>query len=191
MVPAYLKAQAALARAARKATLVSSSDPDSSESDNCHWDGTEGNKVPQFFQPFIHHSVPDPKSDTEWQCEDGPLLSDDESSESDEDLVGQDLLRSFALAGNSLHRNCVRGHNRIQVKKRLVRRTKFAAPQAERRRIHTAQARKWEHRMIRWMDAYRSDLGPKEAQQFVRAFSSTRYKSHRRVSEAMGQRLDQ
>lgn len=33
--------------------------------------------------------------------------------------------------------------------------------------------RKWEHRMIRWMDAYRSDLGPKEAQRFVRAFSST------------------
>ncbi|KAJ7321243.1 hypothetical protein DFH08DRAFT_713059, partial [Mycena albidolilacea] len=50
--------------------------------------------------------------------------------------------------------------------------------------------RKWEHRMIRWMDAYRSDLGPKEAQQFVRAFSSTTYKSHRRVSETMGQRLD-
>ncbi|KAJ7321244.1 hypothetical protein DFH08DRAFT_970114 [Mycena albidolilacea] len=101
MVPAYLKAQAALARAARQATIVSSSDPDSSESDNCHWDGTEGDKVPQFFEPFIHHGVPDPGSDTEWQCEDGPLPSDDESSESDEDLVGQNLLRSFALAGNN------------------------------------------------------------------------------------------
>ncbi|KAJ7930163.1 hypothetical protein B0H13DRAFT_1858993 [Mycena leptocephala] len=35
---------AALARAARKATIVSSSD--SSESNNCHWDGTEGDKAP-------------------------------------------------------------------------------------------------------------------------------------------------
>ncbi|KAJ7300665.1 hypothetical protein DFH08DRAFT_1090539, partial [Mycena albidolilacea] len=101
MALAYLKAQAALARAARQARIVGSSDPDSSESDNCHWDGTEGDKVPQFFEPFIHHSVPDPGSDTEWQCEDRPLPSDDESSESDEDLVGQNLLRSFALSGNN------------------------------------------------------------------------------------------
>ncbi|KAJ6505240.1 hypothetical protein C8R45DRAFT_817655 [Mycena sanguinolenta] len=43
--------------------------------------------------------------------------------------------------------------------------------------------RKWEHRMIRWMEAYRSDLGPKEAQRIVRAFSSTTYKSHRRATE--------
>ncbi|KAJ7664784.1 hypothetical protein B0H14DRAFT_2425076 [Mycena olivaceomarginata] len=50
--------------------------------------------------------------------------------------------------------------------------------------------RKWEHRMIWWIDTYRSDLGPKEAQRFVRAFSSTTYKSHHRVSETMGQRLD-
>ncbi|KAJ7808094.1 hypothetical protein B0H14DRAFT_3762916 [Mycena olivaceomarginata] len=101
MAPAYLKAQAALARAARQAMIVSSSDPDSSESDNCHWDGTEGDKVPQFFEPFIHHGVPDPGSDTEWQCKDGPLPLDNESSESDEDLVGQNLLRCFALAGNN------------------------------------------------------------------------------------------
>ncbi|KAJ7706607.1 hypothetical protein B0H16DRAFT_1345852 [Mycena metata] len=45
--------------------------------------------------------------------------------------------------------------------------------------------RKWEHRMIRWMDAYRGDLGPKEAQRLVRAFSSTTYTSHRRVPEAL------
>lgn len=51
--------------------------------------------------------------------------------------------------------------------------------------------RKWEHRMIRWMDAYRSDLGPKEAQRLVRAFSSTKYASHRRVNETLGRQFDQ
>ncbi|KAJ7186678.1 hypothetical protein C8R46DRAFT_880233, partial [Mycena filopes] len=51
--------------------------------------------------------------------------------------------------------------------------------------------RKWEHRMIRWMDAYRSDLGPKEAQRLVRAFSSTKYMSHRRVPETLARQFDQ
>jgi hypothetical protein len=38
MAPGYQKSKAALARAARlKVTIVSSSDPDSSKSDNCHW----------------------------------------------------------------------------------------------------------------------------------------------------------
>ncbi|KAJ7863774.1 hypothetical protein B0H14DRAFT_2574714 [Mycena olivaceomarginata] len=87
MAPGFQKSKAALAHAARlKVVAVSSSDPDSSDSDNCHWDGTEGDKVPQF--------------DTEWRCEDGPLPSDDESDESDQDLEGLELLRSFALAGN-------------------------------------------------------------------------------------------
>lgn len=45
--------------------------------------------------------------------------------------------------------------------------------------------------MIRWMDAYRSDLGPKEAQRLVRAFSSTKYASHRRVNETLGRQFDQ
>ncbi|KAJ6583339.1 hypothetical protein B0H10DRAFT_1962168 [Mycena sp. CBHHK59/15] len=75
------KSKAALAHAARlKVVVVSSSDPDSSDSDNCHWDGTEGDK---------------------WGCEDGPLPLDNESSESDQDLEGLELLRSFALAGNN------------------------------------------------------------------------------------------
>ncbi|KAJ7065551.1 hypothetical protein C8F01DRAFT_982828 [Mycena amicta] len=51
--------------------------------------------------------------------------------------------------------------------------------------------RKWEHRMIRWMDAYRSNLGPKEAQRLVRAFSSTKYTSHRRVPETLARQFDQ
>jgi hypothetical protein len=51
--------------------------------------------------------------------------------------------------------------------------------------------RKWEHRMIRWMDAYRGNAGPKEAQRMVRAFSSTIYTSHRRVPETFARRFDQ
>ncbi|KAF7371833.1 hypothetical protein MVEN_00040100 [Mycena venus] len=100
MAPDYQKSKAALARAARRVTVITSSDPDSSESDNCHWDGTEGDKVPQFFEPFSNPAAFD-GSDTEWTCEDGLLPSDNESSDSDHDLVGQDLLRSFALAGSN------------------------------------------------------------------------------------------
>lgn len=43
--------------------------------------------------------------------------------------------------------------------------------------------RRWEHRMFRWMEAYRSGLGTAEAQQQVKKFSSTTYRSHRRVPE--------
>ncbi|KAJ6622589.1 hypothetical protein B0H10DRAFT_1944495 [Mycena sp. CBHHK59/15] len=52
------KSKAALARAARlKVMVVSLSDPDSLDSDNCHWDGTEGNKLPQLFETFNHHNI--------------------------------------------------------------------------------------------------------------------------------------
>jgi len=43
--------------------------------------------------------------------------------------------------------------------------------------IHTI--RKWEHRMKRWMEAYVSGLGAKDAQFQVKAFSSRIYKSHK------------
>ncbi|KAJ7728857.1 hypothetical protein B0H14DRAFT_2640563 [Mycena olivaceomarginata] len=102
MAPGFQKSKAALAHAARlKVVAVSSSDPDSSDSDNCHWVGTEGDnlKVPQLFETFNHHNIVSDGSDTEWRCEDGPLPSDDESDESDQDLEGLELLRSFALAG--------------------------------------------------------------------------------------------
>ena len=45
---------------------------------------------------------------------------------------------------------------------------------------------KWEHRMVQWMEAYRSGLGAKEAQFHVKAFSSKLYKSHCCVPEAQG-----
>jgi transposase len=38
--------------------------------------------------------------------------------------------------------------------------------------------RRWEHRMIQWMDAYCSGLGAKEAQLQVKKFSSKCYTSH-------------
>ena len=39
----------------------------------------------------------------------------------------------------------------------------------------------WEHRMYRWMEAYRTGLGTREAQKQVKKFSSAAYKSHRRI----------
>jgi transposase len=54
--------------------------------------------------------------------------------------------------------------------------------------VHTI--RKWEHRMIRWMEAYRSGKGAREAQKQVKAFSSHQYTSHRRVGERAAQAFD-
>jgi len=50
--------------------------------------------------------------------------------------------------------------------------------------------RLWEHRMYRSMIAYRADLGTSEAQIQVRRFSSTKYKSHRRIPDAVARALD-
>ncbi|KAJ7932318.1 hypothetical protein B0H13DRAFT_1447025, partial [Mycena leptocephala] len=43
----------------------------------------------------------------------------------------------------------------------------------------------WEPDPRRWMEAYRTNLGSKEAQRMVRVFSSTTYKSHRRAPERL------
>jgi hypothetical protein len=51
--------------------------------------------------------------------------------------------------------------------------------------------RRWEHRMVRWMDAYRSGLQAKDAEMQVKAFSSKKYQSHRRVPEAVARLFDQ
>jgi len=50
--------------------------------------------------------------------------------------------------------------------------------------------RRWEHRMYRWMEAYRSGLGTKDAQIQVHKFSSTTYKSHRRIPDAVVSAFD-
>jgi hypothetical protein len=50
--------------------------------------------------------------------------------------------------------------------------------------------RKWEYRMKRWMEAYQSGLGAKEAQIQVKNFSSRRYASHRRIPESVATQFD-
>ena len=50
--------------------------------------------------------------------------------------------------------------------------------------------RKWEHRMHRWMNAYREGLSTLDAQVKVKKFSSTKYKSHRRIPESVAAAFD-
>ena len=50
--------------------------------------------------------------------------------------------------------------------------------------------RKFEHRVFRWMDAYRSGLSAKDAQFEVKQFSSTQYTSHCRISERVARLMD-
>lgn len=58
--------------------------------------------------------------------------------------------------------------------------------------VQLSTIRKWEHRMVRWMDAYRSGLGAKDAQLQVRAGSSRKtYSSHRRVNLTVARTFDQ
>jgi hypothetical protein len=56
--------------------------------------------------------------------------------------------------------------------------------------VHIHTIRRWEHRMFRWIEAYRSGLGTREAQAQVRKFSSTKYKSHRRIPEGVASAFD-
>ena len=49
---------------------------------------------------------------------------------------------------------------------------------------------KWEHRMIRWMEAYRGGKDAKEASLLVKQFSSCRYDSHHWVPETVASWLD-
>ena len=44
--------------------------------------------------------------------------------------------------------------------------------------------------MYQWMDAYRAGLGTSEAQIQVRKFSSTKYKSHQCIPEAVARAFD-
>jgi len=50
-------------------------------------------------------------------------------------------------------------------------------------KLHTIQL--WEQHMHQWVRAYRDGLATKEAQIQVRKFSSTKYKSHQRIPEAV------
>ncbi|TFK91105.1 hypothetical protein K466DRAFT_483432 [Polyporus arcularius HHB13444] len=50
--------------------------------------------------------------------------------------------------------------------------------------------RKWEHRAWRFINAYAEGLGARDAQKKVKEFSSTTYKSHRRIPEQVARAMD-
>ncbi|KAF8159193.1 hypothetical protein B0H34DRAFT_655343 [Crassisporium funariophilum] len=50
--------------------------------------------------------------------------------------------------------------------------------------------RRWEHRMHRWTDAYRSGLTARDVQLKVKEFSSKKYTSHCRVPETLARMFD-
>ncbi|KAG2155023.1 uncharacterized protein EDB93DRAFT_1081141 [Suillus bovinus] len=56
--------------------------------------------------------------------------------------------------------------------------------------VQLCTIRLWEHCMHHWMEAYWTGLGTKDAQFHVKQFSSTKYKSHRRVPEAVACTFD-
>ena len=50
--------------------------------------------------------------------------------------------------------------------------------------------RKWEHRAWRFIDTYAEGLDARSAQLKVKAYSSRRYKSHRRIPETLAREMD-
>jgi hypothetical protein len=56
--------------------------------------------------------------------------------------------------------------------------------------VQLSTIRRWEHQMIRWMEAYKQGLGTQDAQMKVKQFSSAIYKSHRRILETVAQAFD-
>ena len=53
-------------------------------------------------------------------------------------------------------------------------------------KVKVMTIRRWYHRMMRWVDAYETGAGTVTAQQQVQAFSSKKFKSHRRAPEDEG-----
>ncbi|KAJ4496252.1 hypothetical protein C8J55DRAFT_414344 [Lentinula edodes] len=56
--------------------------------------------------------------------------------------------------------------------------------------VAVATIRRWEHRMQRWMEAYRQGMDAQSAQLHVRQFSSCKYTSHRCIPEAVARAFD-
>jgi hypothetical protein len=56
--------------------------------------------------------------------------------------------------------------------------------------VHIHTICKWEHQMYRWIEAYKLGLGTRDAQALVWKFSSTKYKSHRSIPEAVARAFD-
>jgi transposase len=51
--------------------------------------------------------------------------------------------------------------------------------------VQLSTIRKWEHRMIRWMEAYRDGKSAKDAQFDVKKYGSRKYTSHHKASETV------
>ncbi|KAJ7245858.1 hypothetical protein C8J57DRAFT_960683, partial [Mycena rebaudengoi] len=49
---------------------------------------------------------------------------------------------------------------------------------------------RWEHRMVRWMTAYRAGMETQDVQLHVRQFSSTTYSLHQRIPERVATAYD-
>ncbi|KAJ3848796.1 hypothetical protein EV368DRAFT_48605 [Lentinula lateritia] len=56
--------------------------------------------------------------------------------------------------------------------------------------VAVATIRRWEHRMQRWMEAYRQSMDAQSAQLHVQQFSSRKYTSHRHIPEAVARAFD-
>jgi transposase len=57
--------------------------------------------------------------------------------------------------------------------------------------VQLSTIRKWEHRMIRWMEAYRDGKSAKDAQFDVKKYGSRQYTSHRKALESVARRFDE
>ena len=57
--------------------------------------------------------------------------------------------------------------------------------------VQLSTIRKWEHRVFRWMDAYRAGMGTSEAQKVVKENSSKFYKSHHCTFETVACTFDE
>jgi hypothetical protein len=57
--------------------------------------------------------------------------------------------------------------------------------------VQLSTIRKWEHQMIRWMEAYRDGKSAKDAQFDVKKYGSRQYTSHRKASESVAQMFDE
>ena len=57
--------------------------------------------------------------------------------------------------------------------------------------VQISTIRKWEHWMVRWMEAYRDGKSAKDAQFDVKKYGSHMYASHRKVSESLARRFDE